>query len=149
MKVNAETQIKSGIYNKGEITLENVIESIKMHDDIKAVGSILTFIGIVRGNSKEGRLVKGLKIDTYDELANKSINKICEKVKKRKGIIEVMLVHFKGDFELSEDLVYVVVASSHREEGFVALRETVELYKKEIAVWKRENFLDDTSEWVH
>lgn len=149
MKVNAETQIKSGIYNKGEITLENVIESIKKYDDIKAIGSILTFIGIVRGNSKEGRLVKGLKIDAYDELANKNINKICEKVKKRKGIIEVILVHFKGDFELSEDLVYVVVASSHREEGFVALRETVELYKKEIAVWKRENFLDDTSEWVH
>jgi molybdopterin synthase catalytic subunit len=149
LKVNAETQIKSGIYNKGEITLENVIESIKKYDDIKAIGSILTFIGIVRGNSKEGRLVKGLKIDAYDELANKNINKICEKVKKRKGIIEVILVHFKGDFELSEDLVYVVVASSHREEGFVALRETVELYKKEIAVWKRENFLDDTSEWVH
>ena len=149
MKVNAETQIKSGIHNKGEITLESMIESIKKHDNIKAIGSILTFTGIVRGNSKEGRLVKGLKIDSYDELANKSINEIREKVKKRKGIVEVILVHFKGDFVLSEDIVHVVVASSHREEGFVALRETVELYKKVIAVWKRENFLDDSSEWIH
>ena len=149
MKNKIVPQIKSGIYSKGSITLENIIQSIKSHYNIEDVGSILTFTGIVRKTSNNGKPVKGLKIDAYIEMANKSIEKICEEIKKKDGIIDVILVHFQGDFSLSENLVYVVVASSHREEGFTALRETVEKYKKEIAVWKKEDFIDGTSEWVH
>ncbi len=149
MKNKIVPQIKSGIYSKGSITLENIIKSIKSHHNIEDVGSILTFTGIVRKTSNNGKPVKGLKIDAYIEMANKSIEKICEEIKKKDGIIDVILVHFQGDFSLSENLVYVVVASSHREEGFTALRETVEKYKKEIAVWKKEDFIDGTSEWVH
>lgn len=143
------SEIKSGIYDKGEIDLEKIVKSIKNKRDIDKVGSIHTFSGIVRSTSKDGKPVKGLKIDSYDELANSSINKICEDIKKREGIIDIILVHFKGEFNLSEDLVHVVVASSHREEGFSALRDAVERYKKEIAVWKREDFQDGVSEWVH
>ena len=149
MKNKIVPQIKSGIYSKGSITLENIIKSIKSHHNIEDVGSILTFTGIVRKTSNNGKPVKGLKIDAYIEMANKSIEKICEEIKKKDGIIDVILVHFQGDFSLSENLVYVVVASSHREEGFTALRETVEKYKKEIAVWKKEDFINGTSEWVH
>ena len=149
MKNKITTQINSGIYHKGSITLENIIKSIKSHHDIEDVGSILTFTGIVRRTSNDGRSVKGLKIDAYVEMANKIIKKICEEIKKKPGIIDVILVHFQGDFNLSEDLVYVVVASSHREEGFTALRETVEKYKKEITVWKKEDFVNGISEWDH
>ena len=141
--------IESGIYLKGEITLEDIIQSIKRQHSIKDVGSIHSFSGIVRESSKNGKPVKGIKIDAYIELANKSINKICKEIKKQKGIIEIILVHFYGEFELSEELVHVVVASSHREGGFSALRTAVESYKKEIAVWKREDFQDGTSEWLH
>jgi len=141
--------VKSGIYNKGDFTLEDLFISIKSHSKIKDAGSILSFTGIVRRTSGDGKLVKGLQIDAYDEMANKIINKICDETKKKEGIIDVILVHFKGKFELSEDLVHVVVASSHREEGFTALRETVEKYKKEITVWKKEEFKNGTSEWVH
>jgi len=141
--------ITSGVYPKGMISLDKVIQSIKTNNDIKNVGSIHTFSGIVRATSKNGAHVLGMKIDAYVELANKSINKICNEIKKNKGVIDIILVHFYGDFDLSEDLVHVVVASSHREEGFVALRNAVESYKNEIAVWKRENFKDGTSKWVH
>ena len=141
--------IKSGIYDKGEISLEKIINSIKYSHDIEKVGSIHTFSGIVRGTSKDGKAVKGLKIDAYDEMANNSILKICKEIKNREGILDIILVHFKGDFNLSEELVHVVVASSHREEGFTSLRDAVERYKKEIAVWKREDFQDGISEWVH
>ncbi|MFX1385348.1 MAG: molybdenum cofactor biosynthesis protein MoaE [Promethearchaeota archaeon] len=144
-----KNSIKSGIYPKGEFTLEEIIQSIKNHHLIKKVGSIHTFSGIVRETSKNNKPVKGIKIDAYIELANQSINKICEDIKKQLGIIEIVLIHFYGEFELSEELVYVVVASGHREEGFKALRSAVERYKKEIAVWKREDFQDGTSEWVH
>ncbi len=142
-------QIESGIFDKGEITLERIIESMKMNSDIKKAGSIHTFTGIVRETSNEGKSVKGMKIDAYNALANESILKICENLKKKKGVIDVKIIHLKGDFDLSEDLVYVVVASAHRKEGFDAISSAVDMYKKEIAVWKREDFRDGTSEWVH
>ena len=149
MKSNGQLRGKSGIYNKGEIDLEKIIKLTKANPNIKKAGSIHTFTGIVRDTSINGKPVISMKIDAYDELANKSITKICEKLKQENGIIDIKLVHLKGDFDLSEDLVYVVVASAHRREGFEVISKAVEMYKKEIAVWKREDFSDGSSEWIH
>ncbi|MBY9020456.1 MAG: molybdenum cofactor biosynthesis protein MoaE [Candidatus Lokiarchaeota archaeon] len=149
MNNNNFTQVQSGIYEKDEISLSNIIFSLKNHPKIKDVGSILNFTGIVRNTSKDGKLIRNLEIDAYEELANNSINKICKEIKEIPGIIDIIIVHFKGIFDIKDDLVHVVVASSHREEGFKALRHAVERYKKEIAVWKKEAFLDGSSEWVH
>ena len=146
---NDTKQIKSGIYKKGEITFEEIINSIKNHPKIEETGSILSFTGIVRNTSKDGNLVKGLKIDAYDELANNSINSICSNIKNNKGIIEIKIIHLKGEFDITDDLVYVVIASAHRQEGFEALRSAVERYKKEIAVWKKEEFINGSGEWIH
>ncbi|MFX1325438.1 MAG: molybdenum cofactor biosynthesis protein MoaE [Promethearchaeota archaeon] len=142
-------EIISGIYHKGKITLESIIASVKKNKNIGEAGAIHTFTGIVRSSSKSGKAVVSMKIDAFNELANESIIKICDKLKQKKGIIDVKIVHLKGDFELSDDLVYVVVASAHRQEGFDIISEAVELYKKEIAVWKKENFVDGSSEWIH
>lgn len=149
MKSNGQLQGKSGIYNKGEIDLEKIIKSIRANPNIKRVGSIHTFTGIVRDTSINGKPVISMKIDAYDELANKSIAKICDKLKQESGIIDIKIVHLKGEFSLSEDLVYVVVASAHRKEGFDVISKAVEMYKREIAVWKREDFKDGSSEWIH
>ncbi|MFX0080952.1 MAG: molybdenum cofactor biosynthesis protein MoaE [Candidatus Hodarchaeota archaeon] len=142
-------KVESGIYSKGEIDLGRIIESMKQNSNITKAGSIHTFTGIVRSTSKNGKSVESMKIDAYDELANESIRKICEKLKKREEIIDVKIVHLKGEFELTEDLVHVVVASAHRKEGFETISDAVEMYKKEIAVWKREDFRNGSSEWVH
>lgn len=144
-----EDFVKSGIYNKGEIELETIIKSVKANLKIKKAGSIHAFTGIVRDSSINGKPVARMKIDAYDELANKSIFEICELLKREKGIIDIKIVHLKGEFELSEDLVYVVVASAHRKEGFDVISKAVDMYKKETAVWKREDFNDGTSEWIH
>jgi molybdopterin synthase catalytic subunit len=142
-------EIKSGIYNKGEIDLECVIQSIKRDPNIEEAGSIHTFTGIVRCNSKTGKPVVRMKIDAYDDLANESIKRICARLKQETGIIDVKIIHLKGEFDVSEDLVYVVVASVHRKEGFTLIKDAVDMYKKEIAVWKREDFKDGSSEWIH
>ena len=144
-----ENQVLSGIYKKGEVNLEGIVKTIKENSNISRAGSIHTFTGIVRDSSSDGKSVISLKIDAYDDLANKSIEKICEELKKESGIIDVMIVHLKGDFDISDDLVYVVVASAHRKEGFDAVSKAVDIYKEEIEVWKRENFIDGTSEWIH
>lgn len=141
--------LDSGIYCKNKVNLDLIIQSIKNNPQIKKAGSIHTFTGIVRDSSENGKPVIGMKIDAYSELANKSINEICNELKKEKGIIDIKIIHLMGEFNLSEDIVYVVVASAHRNEGFDIINKAVEMYKKEIAVWKREDFSDGTSKWTH
>jgi len=144
-----DIQVESGIYKKGDINLEQIIKSIKKNPNIKKAGSIHTFTGILRDSSVNGIPVISMKIDAYNDLANNSNEKICKELKQEKGIIDVKIVHLKGNFDLSEDLVYVIVASAHRKEGFNVISKAVEMYKKEIAVWKREDFSDGSSEWIH
>jgi len=149
MKSYEGSNKKSGIYQKDKINLETLISSIKKEETISKAGSILVFNGIVRETSQRGDLIKKLNIDAYDELANKSIDKICNDLKNRNGIIDVRIIHLKGEFQITDDLVYVVVASAHREEGFKTLRDAVERYKSEIEVWKKEEFINGREEWVH
>lgn len=142
-------QIKSGIYKKGEVSFDDIFQTIKRNPNVKEAGAILSFTGIVRNISNEGKFVKSLKIDAYDDLANETINKISNEIKKKFGIADLIIIHLKGDFEISEDLVYVFLASAHREEGFDALREAVEKYKKELSIWKREDYINGNSKWVY
>ena len=141
-------EIESGIYEKGSLSFEEVYVSIKKNPLIIESGSILTFTGIVRNTSKNGKSIKKLKIDAYDELANGTILEICENIKNKYKLIDLKIIHLKGTFEISDDLVYVIVASPHRQEGFKALMEAVERYKKELPVWMKEDFSNGSSEWI-
>lgn len=149
MKIKNEDEINSGIYEKGSISFEAIYNSMKNNPRIKECGSIHSFSGIVRATSKSGKSVKKLTLEAYDELANNIIKEICEDIKSEFAILDIKIIHFKGEFEISDELVHVLVASAHRQEGFIALRQAVERYKKELAVWKKENFVDGSSEWAH
>jgi molybdopterin synthase catalytic subunit len=144
-----DRSLKSGIYKKGEITFEDVITSVKSTSKIDEAGALLTFTGIVRKTSEDDKPVKGLKIDAYDEVADQTIETICSDIKKKYGITDIRIIHLKGDFDITDDLVYVVIASPHRQEGFEALRAAVERYKHELTVWKKEEFLNGNSKWIH
>jgi molybdopterin synthase catalytic subunit len=43
-----------------------------------------------------------------------------------------------GEINVGEDLIYVMVAGSHRKQVFPVLEEAVERYKKEAPIFKKE-----------
>jgi len=116
----------------------DVLKSVKGGPDYRKVGAIAMFIGVVRGETLEGEAVKGLELEAYDEKADEVLENICKKLKTRKGIVDVQIHHFTGEFELGEDLVYVLVAGGHRTNVFPVLQDAVERYKKEAPIFKRE-----------
>jgi len=61
---------------------------------------------------------------------------------KREGVIDVQIHHFVGEFDVGEDLVYVVVAGAHRQNVFPVLEEAVERYKGEAPIFKKEYVID-------
>jgi molybdopterin synthase catalytic subunit len=120
----------------------DVLKSVKERKDFAKVGAITMFIGVVRGETMEGDKVKRLELQAYDEKADEVLEKICRELRTRKGIVDVQIHHFTGEFELGEDLVYVLVAGGHRHNVFPVLEEAVERYKKEAPIFKKEQVTD-------
>jgi molybdopterin synthase catalytic subunit len=131
-----------GIHKKGELSLSELLKSIKEGTDFRKAGALAVFIGVVRGETLGGENVERLELEAYEEEANRILGGICEELKKREGVVDVQIHHFVGEFGIGDDLVYVVVAGTHRENVFGVLREAVERYKHEAPVFKKEHIVD-------
>ncbi len=123
------------------ITLDTLIKSLRSHHNIDKAGAILTFTGIVRGEAL------ALEFDIYDGHAQERIDSIVHDLTAREGIVGVEIYHKAGRIEKGEDIVYIVVAAAHREEGFQALRDAIERLKAEVPIWKKE-LTDHGERWV-
>lgn len=137
-----------GIHNKGDLYLSEIIESIKKTPDFTKAGAIGVFVGVVRGKTNRGVAVKKMRLEAYEEEANKILKSICKDLQKRTGVIDVQIHHLVGEFTPSEEVVYVVVVGAHRTNVFPILSEAVERYKKEAPIWKKEYLENGKSYWV-
>jgi len=138
----------AGIHKKGKLSLFDILESIRNKPDFPKAGAIGVFVGVVRGETTKGEAVEKLQLEAYEERADEVLNDICEELRKKAGVIDVQIHHLIGEFNVSEELVYVVVAGAHRTNVFPALREAVERYKKEAPIWKKEYLNSGKSHWV-
>lgn len=130
------------VHKKGTLTINDLVNKAKAEEDFRKAGAIALFIGVVRGENPSGEEVEKIEIEAYEEVARNSLIKICEDLKKREGIVDAQIHHFIGEFNVGEDLVYVLVAGSHRENVFPVLVEAVERYKKEAPIFKKEYTVD-------
>jgi molybdopterin synthase catalytic subunit len=126
------------VHAKGSFCLDSLIEKVKNKENFHKAGALALFIGVVRGETPAGEKVQKLEIEAYEEKANEVLSNICQDLKKREGIVDVQIHHLLGEFTVGEDLVYVLVAGSHRDNVFPVLKEAVERYKKEAPIFKKE-----------
>lgn len=132
---------KTGVHRKGELTLEELIRSARKGSRFQEAGAMGLFIGIVRGKTRIGEEVQKLELQAYEQKANEVLKKISEDLKRKDGVVDVRIHHMLGDFVVSEDLVYVLVAATHREKLFPVLIEATERYKEEVPIFKKENIV--------
>jgi len=134
--------IKAGVHEKGTLSISDLLENTKKKPDFQKVGAIAMFLGVVRGETVEGETVRGLELEAYKERADEVLEDICRELQAKEGIVDVQIHHFTGKFHASEELVYVLVAGSHRSHVFPVLEEAVERYKKEAPIFKKETVTD-------
>ncbi len=133
--------IKSGVHEKGTFSLQDVIDAMKKQTGFHEAGAIATFVGVVRGSTEEGEKVQRLTLEAYEDKANEVLTDICSDLRNRPGVVDVQIYHLLGEFDVGEDLVYVLVAGSHRKDVFPVLEEAVERYKKEAPIFKKEQII--------
>ncbi len=123
------------------MTLGALVRTVRSHPDINKAGAILTFTGTVREEAF------ALEFDIYEREAQQRLSSIVRDLKTAEGIIEAKIYHKSGRVKRGEDIVYIVVAAAHRQEGFKALRDAIERIKKEVPIWKKE-FTEDGEKWI-
>jgi molybdopterin synthase catalytic subunit len=127
-----------GVHEKGSFSLADGLKILKHKKAFSQAGAIAVFIGVVRGKARKGGKVQKLMLEAYEEKANEVLAGICGDLRKKPGIVDVQIHHLLGEFDVGEDLVYVLVAGSHRGNVFPVLEEAVERYKSEAPIFKKE-----------
>jgi molybdopterin synthase catalytic subunit len=130
--------VKAGVHEKGTFSLADGLKTIRGRVDFEKAGAIAVFVGVVRGQTVRGEQVRKLTLEAYEEKANEVLMSICDDLRKKPDIVDVQIHHLLGEFNVGEDLVYVLVAGSHRASALSVLEEAVERYKKEAPIFKKE-----------
>ncbi len=143
------SSFESGVYRKSKINFGKVY-SRYVSELSKNTGSVTSFLGVARLESADGKKsIKYLVMESYEKHANQRLQRICAETKKKYGLSSILIIHALGEFKPGEPVVMVIVSSPRRSESFKALKEAVERYKKEPALFKQEIYRDGSSAWIH
>ena|SRR5688572_23850014 len=110
-------------------------------------GAISIFLGTVR-NSNEGRDVDGIDYSAYDAMATAEMDRIVTEATDRFPGVAIVLEHRTGTLCVGDVSVAILCAHAHRGPALDANRYVIEQLKQRVPIWKREHYLDGTTEWV-
>jgi molybdopterin synthase catalytic subunit len=110
-------------------------------------GAAILFVGTVR-NVNEGRAVTGIEYAAYSAMAERELRAIVEEAVRAFGTEDIVVEHRLGRLDLGEASVVIAVAHPRRAQAYDASRFLIEELKRRVPIWKREEYVDGTREWV-
>ena len=126
------------------IDYDELTESVRS----TASGAVVLFLGTVR-ELTEGRRTVALDYDAYGPMAEVKLQELETEAHGRWPIDRLAIVHRVGHLELGAVSVAVAVSCPHRHDAFEAARFLIDTLKVTVPIWKKENWSDGTTEWVH
>lgn len=111
-------------------------------------GAVVTFLGTVR-DLTDGRVTVALDYEAYPTMAEKKMAEIEVETRERWPVGEMVMVHRLGHLGQGEVSVAVAVSCPHRAQAFEACRFAIDRLKEIVPIWKKENWADGSTEWVH
>ena len=111
-------------------------------------GAVVTFLGTVRDLTGE-EITVALDYDAYAPMAEKKMAEIESDTRQRWPVGDMMMVHRLGHLAVGDVSVAVAVSCHHRAQAFEACRYAIDRLKELVPIWKKENWADGSSEWVH
>ena len=109
-------------------------------------GGTVLFCGTVREWTK-GRQTSHLTYDAYTEMAIAQMRQIEADVKAQFPTVATLQWHRVGLLYPTDIAVICAASSPHRDDAFQAARILIERLKKEVAIWKKEQYVDGEAKW--
>ena len=135
------------IFIKGAVSPQFIADSIASLSKNTGTGAHDLFLGQVRADIIEGREVVAIDYSAYEEMAQKQFEKIRTAAFEKFELTSLQVFHSIGVVRTGEICLFVLASSAHRKTAFEALRFAVEEIKKEVPVFGKELFEDDTYQW--
>ena len=126
------------------IDLPGVLDSVRS----PTAGGVVLFVGTTR-EMTGGRRTVWLEYEAYTEMAAKELTELEAQAREKWPIVEVAIVHRVGRVDLAEASVAIAVSTPHRREAFLATEWLIDGLKRVVPIWKKENWADGSSQWVH
>ena len=101
------------------------------------VGAIVSFTGVVRGESHGEKLVS-MTLEHFPGMTERELERIAVEARTRWTLQGVSVVHRVGELRPGERIVLVVTAAAHRQAAFEAAEFLMDYLKTRAPFWKRE-----------
>ena len=138
---------KISLFVDGPISPDFIANSIAKHQVKTGIGAHDIFLGQVRADEIEGKVVTGIEYTAYEAMALEKIREIREDAFEKYSLSCMHIYHSLGVVPTGEICLFVFVSSPHRKEVFEALHDVVERIKKELPVFGKELFGDAGYSW--
>ena len=142
-----KTKKKISLFVDGPISPDFIANSIAKHQVKTGIGAHDIFLGQVRADEIEGKVVTGIEYTAYEAMAIEKIREIREDAFGKFDLSCMHIYHSLGVVPVGGICLFVFVSSPHRKEVFEALHQVVERIKKELPVFGKELFGDQTYSW--
>jgi len=119
-------------------------ESVRSH----AAGAVVLFLGTVR-EMTDGRQTVTLDYEAFPQMAEAKLEELLVEARRKWPVVQAAIAHRLGRLELGDVSVAVAVSTPHRQQAFEAGKHLIDRLKEVVPIWKKENWADGTTEWVH
>jgi molybdopterin synthase catalytic subunit len=129
---------------RAEIDYGQLTESVRRNN----CGAVVLFLGTVRDVTGE-EITVALDYEAYPSMAEKVFRAIETDVRRRWPVGDIAIEHRLGRLDVGAISVAIAVSCPHRAEAFEACRFAMDRVKELAPIWKKENWADGRTEWVH
>jgi molybdopterin synthase catalytic subunit len=141
-----EKKLKN-IFVEDAISATFIAEEIQKHSTKTGIGAHNIFLGQVRADVIDGKVVTAIEYTTYEAMALEKIHEIREAAFEKYDLACMHIYHSLGRVPAGEISLFVFTSSKRRGAAIDACNEVVERIKKELPVWGKEIFGDETYTW--
>lgn len=135
------------IWVEGAIPPQLIADSIAKHSSKTDIGAHSIFLGQIRADQIDGKTIHSIEYTAYEELVNNKMTEIREAIFEKYSLTCMHIYHSIGTVRVGEICLFVFTSSGHRKAAIAACEEVVERIKKELPIWGKEIFEDDSYQW--
>ncbi|MDF2475444.1 MAG: molybdopterin converting factor [Sphingobacterium sp.] len=141
------TKQKNDIFIQGPIPQSLIADVIAEHGSKSDIGAHSVFLGQIRADQVGGKSVQAIEYSINSELALQKMAEIRKAIFDNYPVNCMHVYHSEGMVQVGEICFFVFTSSAHRRAAIGACDELVERIKKEMPIWGKELFEDNTHQW--
>jgi len=124
-----------------------IADSIAKHAAKTGIGGHNIFLGQVRADEINGKIVTAIEYTSNIEMALEIMHQIRESIFAKYPITCMHVHHSLGKVSTGEICLFVFTSAKHRKVAIDACTECVERIKAELPIWGKELFEGEGYQW--